>query len=73
MVSTLRSTVGSLVSIICNPEGAPRPQIQWVKNNLPLNAGGNVQIFPNGNLAITNIQLMDAGKRKFVFFFIYFV
>ncbi|CAF4415356.1 unnamed protein product, partial [Rotaria magnacalcarata] len=62
MVSTLRSTVGGLVTIVCNPEGAPRPQIQWFRNNIPLNTGGTVQIFPNGNLAITNIQLMDAGN-----------
>ena len=62
MVSTLRSTVGGLVTIVCNPEGAPRPQIQWLKNNIPLNMASNIQVFPNGNLAITNIQLMDAGK-----------
>jgi hypothetical protein len=64
MVSTLRSTVGGLVTIVCHPEGAPQPQIQWFKNNIPLNVGNNVQIFSNGNLAITNIQLMDAGKNK---------
>jgi hypothetical protein len=61
MVSTLRSTVGGLVTIVCHPEGAPQPQIQWFKDNIPLNIGNNVQIFANGNLAITNIQLMDAG------------
>jgi len=61
MVSTLRSTVGGLVTIVCHPEGAPQPQIQWFKDNIPLNIGNNIQIFANGNLAITNIQLMDAG------------
>jgi hypothetical protein len=30
---------------------------------MPLSMGNNIQIFPNGNLAITNIQLMDAGKN----------
>ncbi len=64
MVSTLRSTVGGLVTIVCHPEGAPQPQIQWFKDSIPLNIGNNVQIFSNGNLAITNIQLMDAGKNN---------
>jgi hypothetical protein len=64
MVSTLRSTVGGLVTIVCHPEGAPQPQIQWFKDNIPLGIGTNAQIFPNGNLVITNIQLMDAGKNK---------
>jgi hypothetical protein len=71
MVSTLRSTVGGLVTIVCHPEGAPQPQIQWLKNNIPLGVGGNVQIFSNGNLAITNVQLMDAGKNKTIKFKFY--
>ncbi|CAF0946530.1 unnamed protein product [Adineta steineri] len=62
MISTLRSTVGGLVTIICHPEGAPQPQIQWFKDNLPVNLGTNAQIFPNGNLVFTNIQLTDAGN-----------
>ena len=69
MVSTLRSTVGGLVTVVCHPEGAPQPQIQWYKDNMPLGIGGNVQIFPNGNLAITSIQLNDAGKNTKIFLF----
>ena len=63
MPSTLRSTVGGVVPIVCHPEGAPQPQIQWFRDNNPLNIGNNIQIYPNGNLAINNIQLMDAGKN----------
>ena len=63
MVSTLRAVVGGLVTIVCRPEGAPRPQIQWYRDNMPLGVGGNIQIFPNGNLAVTSVQLMDAGKE----------
>ncbi|CAF3382137.1 unnamed protein product [Rotaria sp. Silwood1] len=62
MLSTLRSTVGSSVIIVCHPEGAPQPQIQWFKDNIPLNIGNNINIFPNGNLAIINIELIDAGN-----------
>ncbi|CAF0865975.1 unnamed protein product [Adineta ricciae] len=62
MLSTLRSNVGGLVTIICHPEGAPQPQVQWYKDTMPLNLGSNAQMFPNGNLVITNIQLMDAGN-----------
>ncbi|CAF0955687.1 unnamed protein product, partial [Didymodactylos carnosus] len=66
LLPTLRSTVGGLVTIICNPEGAPRPQIQWMKNNVQFTSGGNVMIYPNGNLAISNVQLTDAGNYSCV-------
>ncbi|CAF0979230.1 unnamed protein product [Rotaria magnacalcarata] len=62
MASTLRSVIGSLVPISCHPEGAPQPQIQWFKNNIPLIMTNNIQIFPNGNLAILNVQLFDSGN-----------
>lgn len=64
MPSTLRSTVGHLVTMVCHPEGAPQPQIQWLKNDIPLIPANNIQIFPNGNLVILNVQLFDAGKSK---------
>ena len=64
MVSTLRSYVGGMVVLVCHPEGAPQPQIQWFKNNILLSARNNIRILLNGNLVITNIQLIDAGKNQ---------
>ena len=36
MTSTVRSIIGGLVTIVCHPEGAPQPQIQWFKKSLLL-------------------------------------
>ncbi|XP_021368821.1 contactin-like [Mizuhopecten yessoensis] len=50
------------LTVACNPEAAPKAEIQWLKNgNMPLSTGGNIQILVNGYLHISNINSNDAG------------
>ncbi|XP_048727659.2 contactin-5-like isoform X2 [Ostrea edulis] len=49
------------VVIPCEPEGAPRPEITWIKNNVAITGDSRVRIMPNNFLKITNINYGDQG------------
>ncbi|XP_033733022.1 contactin-like [Pecten maximus] len=50
------------MTLSCNPEGAPKADIEWLKNgNMPLSTGGNIEILINGDLHISNINTNDGG------------
>lgn len=49
------------VVIPCEPEGAPKPEITWLKNNVQVNSDSRVQIMPNNFLKITQINYGDQG------------
>lgn len=60
------AAIGSDVTIICSPEAAPKPAYSWSKNGMDLNLPENdetsrVRKLANGNLYISDVQMMDAG------------
>uniref|UniRef100_A0A1B6CPI8 Contactin n=1 Tax=Clastoptera arizonana TaxID=38151 RepID=A0A1B6CPI8_9HEMI len=52
---------GRNVTIICNPEAAPRPTFTWKKDNMALGSGGRRRILDNGNLIISPVSRDDEG------------
>ncbi|XP_041371563.1 contactin-like [Gigantopelta aegis] len=65
VVSSQLATINGNATIICQPEAAPQPEILWRKDNrdLGLTPGsqGRIQLLPNGNLLLTEVNLRDAG------------
>ncbi|KAH7639027.1 protein turtle [Dermatophagoides farinae] len=55
--------VGESVTLPCEAYGTPTPQITWYKDNKPLKANSNIQIY-NHELQIDNIQLSDIGEYR---------
>ena len=55
------------ITIPCEPEGAPRAEIKWMKNgaNLGVSTGstgtGRLQLLPNNFLLIQQLSMGDAG------------
>ncbi|KAK7478536.1 hypothetical protein BaRGS_00030208 [Batillaria attramentaria] len=56
--------IGGRLTIVCNPEGAPLPQITWLRNGGALVTGGGSRLsqLANGNLIISDLQQGDAGQ-----------
>lgn len=52
---------GGNVTIVCNPEAAPRPKFVWKKNNDIIGSGGRRRILENGNLIISPVSRDDEG------------
>ncbi|KAK6620391.1 hypothetical protein RUM44_006792 [Polyplax serrata] len=52
---------GGNVTIVCNPEAAPRPKFVWKKNNNIIGSGGRRKILENGNLIISPVSRDDEG------------
>ncbi|KAG8194491.1 hypothetical protein JTE90_013246 [Oedothorax gibbosus] len=52
--------VGESVSLPCEAEGTPPPNLIWYKDNLPLEESRNVQILPT-ELRINNLRQTDIG------------
>lgn len=48
-------------SIVCDPEAAPRPKIQWKKDGNIIGAGGHRKILPTGTLIISPTSRDDEG------------
>ncbi|XP_025081186.1 contactin-3-like [Pomacea canaliculata] len=59
----MSGAVGGDLVIQCNPEGAPLPQITWLRNGGQLTTGtdGRYIQYPNGDLLIKTLQSSDAG------------
>lgn len=52
---------GGNITVICNPEAAPRPKFVWKKDGNVLGSGGRRRILDNGNLIISPVSRDDAG------------
>ncbi|XP_042239978.1 contactin-like isoform X2 [Homarus americanus] len=53
---------GKNVTIVCNPEAAPRPKFVWRQNGLVIGSGGRRRILRNGNLVINPVSREDGGN-----------
>lgn len=53
---------GKNVTIVCNPEAAPRPKFVWRQNGLVIGSGGRRRILRNGNLIIDPVSREDEGN-----------
>lgn len=49
------------VTIVCNPEAAPRPRFIWKKDGNVIGPGGHRRILDNGNLIISPVSRDDEG------------
>ncbi|XP_067685752.1 contactin-like [Haliotis asinina] len=62
------ASIGGNVTMICNPEAAPKPEFKWSHDghDLGLTEGamGRLQLLQNGNLLITAVTSGDAGEYK---------
>jgi len=54
------------VTIHCEPEAAPLPNITWYHKGNRLGSGGKIEIYANGNLQITNLNSADDGQYECV-------
>ncbi|KAL0268356.1 UNVERIFIED_CONTAM: hypothetical protein PYX00_010329 [Menopon gallinae] len=52
---------GGNVTIMCNPEAAPKPKFVWKKDNNVIGSGGRRRILENGNLIINRVSRDDEG------------
>lgn len=64
MQGTVRAAINGNATIVCNPEGAPKPTIQWYQNDIAVGNGGRFRVLQNGNLIITNVVKSDEGVYK---------
>jgi receptor-type tyrosine-protein phosphatase gamma len=62
MQSSARAAINGNVTIVCDPEGAPKPSIQWYLNSMPIGNSGRQRVLQNGNLMITQVNKMDEGN-----------
>lgn len=62
MQGTVRAAVNGNATIVCNPEGAPKPTIQWYQNSMAIGTGGRFRVLQNGNLIITGVTKSDEGN-----------
>lgn len=56
---TARAAAGGNITILCEPEAAPRATITWLRNGGSL--GGNALVLPNGALELFQLQSGDSG------------
>ncbi|KAF6038307.1 CNTN3 [Bugula neritina] len=60
MLGQVLATEGGNTTIPCNPEGAPKPTIRWLKNGVPFNVNKDSsspkRILPNDDLYLSGIQ-----------------
>lgn len=59
--SEIYAVYGGNTTIVCNPEAAPRPKIQWKKDGQVIGAGGHRRILPSGTLIISPTSRDDEG------------
>ena len=50
------------VTIACDPEAAPRPNITWYHNGARIGSAGKRKVYPNGNLFIEGLNEADDGQ-----------
>lgn len=49
------------MTLTCRVFGAPKPEIKWIRNNMEL-TGGRYTTMENGDLAIKDVNFLDAGN-----------
>ena len=54
------------VTIVCDPEAAPRPNITWYKDGNRLGSGGKITLFKNGNIYMKGLNTADSGQYECV-------
>ena len=54
------------ITILCNPEAAPRPNITWYRNGNRLGSGGKITIFKNGNIFMKGLNSEEQGQYECV-------
>ncbi|PVD21525.1 hypothetical protein C0Q70_17323 [Pomacea canaliculata] len=59
--STVHAPLTGRVVLPCQVEGSPVPTLLWLKNRAVLKESANQQVFENGSLMLSNLQLEDAG------------
>lgn len=52
----------SVVSIVCQSTGIPRPSVVWTKDGQEVSSEGRFVIDNNGTLTIQGLQLEDSGQ-----------
>ena len=52
---TLYGAMGGNITIPCQPEAAPTPQITWLRNGGEIGSSGGNQVLNNGYLRLVNI------------------
>lgn len=67
-ISLSRTTwpVGSDISIPCDVDGHPLPQVQWYKNKLPVEPSETLQISESHRLTIVRANHSDSGEYECV-------
>ncbi|CAG5863670.1 unnamed protein product [Menidia menidia] len=59
----LTTVLDNSVNIECIATGSPLPQLNWLRNGLPLPVSSNIQLLSAGQvLRITRIQVSDSGS-----------
>uniref|UniRef100_A0A3Q2CT39 Hemicentin-1 n=1 Tax=Cyprinodon variegatus TaxID=28743 RepID=A0A3Q2CT39_CYPVA len=62
-VEVLTTVLDSSVSIECVATGSPQPQLNWLRNGLPLPVSSNIRLLSAGQvLRITRVQVSDGGS-----------
>ncbi|XP_015510203.1 contactin [Neodiprion lecontei] len=61
MESETYAADGGNVTIVCNPEAAPRPKFVWKKDGNVIGSGGRRRMLENGNLIISPVSRDDEG------------
>lgn len=62
MQTTQRAAIQGNVTLVCNPEGAPRPKIQWYQNGFAIGKDGRRDVLENGNILVTMLSKSDEGN-----------
>ncbi|XP_038613568.1 hemicentin-1 [Tachyglossus aculeatus] len=58
----IMALLDSSINIECTATGIPPPQINWLKNGLPLPVSSRIRLLPNGKfLRIVRVQVSDVG------------
>jgi len=56
-----RTVDGRTVTLTCRVFGVPKPQVKWIRNKMEL-TGGRYTTMANGDLAIKDVNFLDAGN-----------
>ncbi|XP_046998769.1 papilin isoform X1 [Schistocerca americana] len=56
--------VGSEISIACDVDGYPIPQVQWFKDDNPLQVGNRIQVSESHRLLISRAEGTDSGTYR---------
>ena len=56
--------IGEVLTLHCRAAGQPRPQISWLKNDLPLPTDARITVDSSGSLTVNDVQLDDRGLYR---------